>query len=232
MLPSIWIMFISEVCRARMRIKAPTFTESYHKLAENSKLLQFTQPIFLITLILSQWLLPKNQIDSEDIYSLVINSLSMSLDMHELLGTCFKDNIIKDDSDCHNFGIFVTLLVLSTWSCSLVLLSVNSDAKTRNSNKKEAIEANMREVSFQENYSVSYFKWTDQEYLPLIFENFYWKYVITMSAMDGPFFLVRMVILVNYEITDARHLFFMLKNLIQIMLQLIRILGRIYFRMA
>jgi hypothetical protein len=184
---------------------------------------------FMITLILAQWLLPKNQTDAEDTYSLVINALSMSLDMHDLFLTSFKTEILCDLDNIS--GMAVSVAILSAWSCSLILLTLNSDAKTKIADKQAAFESTTRSIMSQRNYRAFYFKWDDQEYLPIIFENFYWKYVIVITAMDGPFFMIRMIVMFNYKI-DVKQTFFLFKNLIQTLLQLIRILGRIYFRMA
>jgi hypothetical protein len=234
-LPCIWILHIN---RLGFKKNESKFSEmhseevnTFTSYTPGQDLLFFKiENTFMITLIMAQWLLPKNQTESEDVYSLVINTLSMSLDMHELFFTSFKEEILSDTKN--NSGIAISLAILSAWSWSLILLTLNSDAKTKMSDKQQAFEATRKSIMSQKNYRVSYFKWDDQEYLPIIFENFYWKYIITISAMDGPFFMIRMIVMLKYNINDVKHTFFLFKNLIQIIIQLIRILGRIYFRMA
>jgi hypothetical protein len=234
-LPSIWILHINrlgfkknELTLSQLDLEDVQFFTSY---TPDQDLIFFKiENTFMITLIMAQWLLPKNQSESEDVYSLVINTLSMSLDMHELFFTSFKDEILLDTNN--NSGIGISLAILSAWSWSLILLTLNSDAKTKMADKQEAFETTKNAIISKDHYKVSFFKWDDQEYLPIIFENFYWKYIITISAMDGPFFMIRMIVMLKYNINDVKHTFFLFKNLIQILLQLIRILGRIYFRMA
>ena len=213
-LPCIWILHLNRLGARQLNT---------HSFADEDLLFR-VENLFMLTLLVAQWLMPKLRSESDDIYALVIGSLSMSLDMHELIRTSLKPELIGE--------LTLSVALLSVWSWSLVLLALNTDAKTRSAERERVFEGNRRSALLNTNYRVSYFQWKDQEYLPLIFENFYWKYIVTISAMDGPFFLVRMVVMFKYGINDVKHTFFLFKNLIQILLQLIRILGRIYFRMV
>lgn len=193
------------------------------------KKILFLEIKFMFTLVLAHWLLPNIRSNTEETYSLVVNSLSMCLDMHELFHLSFKKEIIEA-SVSNGSTVYICVAILLAWSLSTILLVINSDGKSRQIEKRDIFEYSATRAVNQANKSCL-LKWKDQEYLPLIFENFYWKYVITISSFDGPYFLIRMVVLFRYQINDVKHTFFLFKNLLQILFQLIRILGRIYFRM-
>ncbi|CAF0763364.1 unnamed protein product [Brachionus calyciflorus] len=217
-MPSIWILYLTRICHYLAK----------EKINLNCKIdydIEKIENMILITLILSQWLLPKNSFKLEDLYSMIINNLSMSLDIHELFYVGFNDEVIEQSS---NFSSFLFhFFILCSWSWSLILLCLNTDSKSFKLIGSSQISP---DNLLENDYKVSYFTWSDQDYLPIIFENFYWKYMIVVGCIDGPFFIVRMILIFYYKIHDVKTTFFVFKNFIQIILQMIRLFDRLNSR--
>lgn len=162
--------------------------------------------LFLTIIVLSRWFLPKDDLTREDNYAIIIQILSMAADVHEMFYSTDTLKILKygEDTKPHLFTFFI----VSIWSLSLPLFAINTSTET---------------------YAGKKFRQVSKRYLEKLFGNFYWKYITSMLVMDGPYFSIRMVGIISYQIIDYQNVFYIAKNLIQITIQIYSILGKIFF---
>lgn len=162
--------------------------------------IEFNEIIFLVLIILSKWLLPKDDFNAEDTYALMLQNLSMAADTHEIFQ--MSENFRKEKDFTLN------ILILALWSFSLPLFVINTTTETCR-NKR--------------------FRSDSKRLLEKLFGNFYWKYIVYMILMDGPYFVLRMIILIIQTEIGYESLFYISKNILQISIQIYRILRSIYF---
>jgi hypothetical protein len=157
--------------------------------------------IFMAMLVLSAWFLPKDDLTRDNTYTLMIQNISMAADAHEMFFSSDTLKILGKKDD-----IF-PVVVLSAWTLSLPLFVINTSTET---------------------YTNKRFRYATKRYLEKLFGNFYWKYITSMVLMDGPFFMIRIISIFGYQVIGLQNIFYISKNIFQIVIQVSRILGKIY----
>jgi hypothetical protein len=158
--------------------------------------------IFMAMLVLSTWFLPKDDLTRDDTYSLMIQNISMAADAHEMFFSSDDLKILTKKND-----VF-PIVILGAWTLSLPLFVINTSTET---------------------YTNKRFRYVTKRHFEKLFGNFYWKYLISMILMDGPFFIIRIVGVIGYQVIGLQNIFYIAKNVSQIVIQVSRILGKIYF---
>ena len=167
----------------------------------DDEIFRFNETIFLAFIVLSRWFLPKDDLNRENSYALVISNLSMAADTHEIFFQTDNLNVFeRRDEYFQSFMLYV-------WTISLPLFTINTTT---------------------ESYGDKKFRQKSKRYLEIIFGNFYWKYITSMVLMDGPYFLVRIIGVVDYQIIGYQNLLYIFKNAIQMIVQIYCILGKIF----
>jgi hypothetical protein len=191
-LPRLWTFILNDM-KSISNSKNEADIQVYEKI-------EFNEIIFLVLIILSKWLLPRDDLDAEDTYALMLQNLSMAADTHEIFQ---MSEIVRKEKD-----FTLNMLILALWTFSLPLFVINTTTETCR-NKR--------------------FRSDSKRLLEKLFGNFYWKYIVYMILMDGPYFVLRMIILVIQKEIGYENLFYISKNILQISIQIYRILRSIYF---
>lgn len=207
-IPSIWVYQLNQVCiKLRSLIYGPNFEfinidpskikNEFNASAEMSEhLILFTETIFYILIILTRWYLPTEEITSNEAFSMVANNVTLAIDMRELFSTIPKYSFIIEQVDQDELFFISELWI---WSWSLPLLVINYNIKLKHSIKSPVFQ-----------------------YLSRLFNDFYWKYLINIMLVDGPFFMLRSII--SFIFNEKTNFFFIFKNLILFMMQFYRFL--------
>ena len=164
----------------------------------------YNETIFLGLVVLSRWFLPKDDLNRENSFALIISNLSMAADAHDILYTADDPKVLKNNS----FKTFYQYFLPFSWTLSLPLFALNTTTET---------------------YSGKKFQQNSRRHVEKFFGNFYWKYITSMVLMDGPYFLVRIIGVIDYRLIDYQNIYFIFKNGIQMVIQIYSILGKIFF---
>jgi hypothetical protein len=165
---------------------------------------RINENVFMAVLVLSAWLLPKDDINRDNSYGLMMQNLTMAADAHELLYSA--DSLIILQSDSKLLNLSFNGLVLCVWTFSLPLFVMNGTTET------------LQEKIFRQ---------STNRHIEKIFGHFYWKYFTTMLLMDGPFFIIRMFIVSDYKIIGLQNIFYISKNILQNLIIIVRIYGKV-----
>ena len=203
-IPSIWVLHFKRQPYLFKKLGNET-NSKFHGIinfdARDDEIFRYNETIFLTLIVLSRWFLPKDDLNREDSYLLIISNLSMAADCHDIF-------FMADDIKVLKRRDVFQLLLLCCWTFSLPLFVVNTST---------------------ESYSGKKFRQNSKRHVEKFFGNFYWKYITSMVLMDGPYFLIRIMGVIDYEIIDYQNIYFIFKNGIQMIIQIYSILGKIFF---
>ena len=170
---------------------------------------------FLMIIIIGRWLLPKGKISRSALSQLLLVYLSLASDMIDLLSIFQEDKVIRD--------IRMVYSILAVFSWSTFQFSLNLVA-TRGRNfrlEPDPLNQDLR-ISFRDpthRNGIKPIKKTCQNLcgseLPSIF--------ITILMQDLPFFVLRLIAVIHFEVQSYTTIFFTCKNLIILFLQVYRL---------
>jgi hypothetical protein len=210
--PSIWVLHFKrqpflykKLLREWQIAQNQTLIDDFNGIINfnnrDDEIFRYNETIFLALIVLSRWFLPKDDLNREDSYVLIISNLSMAADCHDIF-------FIADDLKALKRREYFQSFLLFCWTFSLPLFAVNTST---------------------ESYSGKKFRQNSKRHVEKFFGNFYWKYITSMVLMDGPYFLVRIIGVIDFEIIDYQNIYFIFKNGIQMIIQIYSILGKIFF---
>jgi hypothetical protein len=170
---------------------------------------------FLMIIIIGRWLLPKGKISRSALSQLLLVYLSLASDMIDLLSIFQEDKVIR------NTKMVYSILAVFSWSTFQFSLNL---VATRGRNFRLEPDVLNQHLSFnfkgnnRRNGKIA-IKTTCQKIcnseLPSIF--------ITILMQDLPFFVLRVIAVIHFEVQSYTTIFFTCKNLFILFLQVYRL---------
>jgi hypothetical protein len=169
---------------------------------------------FLMIIIIGRWLLPKGKISRSALSQLLLVYLSLASDMIDLLSIFQEDKVIRNT--------YMVYSILAVFSWSTFQFSLNLVAtRGRNFRLEPDILNQDLKISFKHhnNRNGKPIQKTCQNLcgseLPSIF--------ITILMQDLPFFILRLIAVIHFEVQSYTTIFFTCKNLFILFLQVYRL---------
>ncbi|XP_046571753.1 transmembrane protein 26-like [Haliotis rubra] len=161
------------------------------------------EQMMLLVLIIGRWLLPKGEITREQLSQLLLVYIGMAADIIELF-EAFKEKEVR-------YNKILTMIILSMWTASLMQFTF---VLTATKSKR------MRPVLFHSGSSASTVSLGGKPCCPTEVISI----MISVVLQDGPFLVVRMMLIFRYSVLSYTNLFFTSKNTLVLVLQFYRLL--------
>lgn len=166
-------------------------------------------------IIIGRWLLPKGKISRSALSQLLLVYLSLASDMIDLLSIFQEDKVIR------NKHMVYSILAVFSWSTFQFSLNLVA-TRGRNFRLEPDVLNQDLKINFHDNGTRNgrnVFQRTCQNIcgseLPSIF--------ITILMQDLPFFILRLIAVIHFEVQSYTTIFFTCKNLFILFLQLYRL---------
>lgn len=163
-------------------------------------------------IIIGRWLLPKGKISRSALSQLLLVYLSLASDMIDLLSIFQEDKVIR------NTHMVYSILAVFSWSTFQFSLNL---VATRGRNfrlEPDPLNQDLK-ISFRDHNNRNPVHKTCQNIcgseLPSIF--------ITILMQDLPFFILRLIAVIHFEVQSYTTIFFTCKNLFILFLQMYRL---------
>ncbi|XP_046332042.2 transmembrane protein 26-like [Haliotis rufescens] len=161
------------------------------------------EQMMLLVLIIGRWLLPKGEITREQLSQLLLVYIGMAADIIELF-EAFKEKEVR-------YNKILTMIILSMWTASLLQFTF---VLTATKSKR------MRPVLFHSGSSASTISVGGKSCCPTEVLSM----MISVMLQDGPFLVMRMLLIFRYGVLSYTNLFFTCKNTLVLVLQFYRLL--------
>ena len=158
------------------------------------------EQFLLALLLLGRWLLPKGSLTRDQLSQLLLVYIGMAADILE-----FSLETLKEQAVICN--LFLIILILGLWSWSLLQFTLVLTSVS-------APRARAAKISGGKSCKGCLG----------CCENEIWALWITILMQDGPFLAMRLYLLIEFNIINQMMLFFTLKNILVIILQLYRMI--------
>ncbi|XP_022107477.1 transmembrane protein 26-like [Acanthaster planci] len=156
------------------------------------------EQFLLALLIMGRWLLPKGSLTRDQLSQLLLVYIGMAADILEFSLESLKEQVVI----C-NLLLIIIILGLWSWSLlqfTLVLTSVSAPrTRAARTTGGRSCKGCCR-----------------------CCENEIWALCTTILMQDGPFLVMRLFLLINYSVINQMMLFFTIKNILVILLQVYR----------
>ncbi|CAE1286573.1 unnamed protein product [Acanthosepion pharaonis] len=204
------------------------------------KWVRILQQVLLLLLIIGRWLLPKGRISREQLSQLLLIYIGMAADIIELF-EAFKETAVMYSWD-------LTVVILSLWTASLLQFTfvVGTDKSQNNRSPVYVEEAGNQAITSSRNgMRDQKHAWsenvTDAEDSVLSSRRRHHRRCSTsgrcchcctadavsiltsISLQDGPFLVLRMLLIFRYNVLSYTNIFFTSKNTLVILLQVYRL---------
>ena len=173
------------------------------KLTSDAWLASIEQMLVFI-LIIGRWLMPNRKISHDELSMLLFVYLGMGSDIMELLVLFEEDYVVQDD--------IVIYAILGVWSASLLQFTLALTA-TRSGRRAYTTIGDDR----LEEYDPA----TEQNFLCCA--NEIWSIFTMIILQDGPFLALRLYVILKNETLTYAILFFTLKNILVLLVQIYRL---------
>ncbi|KAK6177621.1 hypothetical protein SNE40_015683 [Patella caerulea] len=160
------------------------------------------EQMLLLVLIVGRWLLPKGEISREQLSQLLLVYIGMAADIIELF-EAFKEREVKTNT-------ILTIIIMSLWTASLLQFTF---VLTATKSKR------MRPVLFHEASNASAISVGGKSCCPTEVISI----MISVTLQDGPFLVLRMLLIFRYNVISYTNLFFTSKNSLVLILQFYRL---------
>ncbi|KAK7902066.1 hypothetical protein WMY93_018835 [Mugilogobius chulae] len=150
--------------------------------------------ILLILLIIGKWLLPAGGVTRDQLSQLLLIFVGTAADILEFTSETLSD--VKDKSPQ------LVYVILAVWTWSMLQFPFHFAVVNSDSEGEEGVQ----DVSLMKKHS------TDV-----------WSIVEALFIQDGPFFLVRLTVMTYFHVFHQMLIFFTIKNLLVILLNLYRL---------
>ena len=161
------------------------------------------QQIMLFLLVSGRWFLPKGKLSREKLSNMLLAYVGMAADILEFL----SEGVMTEGVHCEKT---VILVILSIWAWSLLQFTME-------------LNLHMTQKSAQRGGR----QFRDRRRRPSVLQrgrNSEVRGIITVILMqDGPFLVVRLYLIVMYNIFEQSLIFFTFKNILVLMLQMYRL---------
>ncbi|CAI9727618.1 Hypothetical predicted protein [Octopus vulgaris] len=220
-LPPIWLLEL-DLLKRRMdhRVsggtRTPSEVQNLSLLASNFKIMldpekwvRILQQVLLLLLIIGRWLLPKGKISREQLSQLLLVYIGMAADIIELF-EAFKEEVVK-------YNWTLTIVILSLWTASLLqftfVVTTSKARRPRPLYVKEKVE-NLEETNSNKTNKGLCCCCCTADIISIL---------TTIILQDGPFLVLRMLLIFRYNVLSYTNIFFTSKNTLVILLQFYRL---------
>ncbi|XP_074654628.1 transmembrane protein 26-like [Tubulanus polymorphus] len=155
------------------------------------------EQLLLLFLIIGRWLLPKGDITRDQLSQLLLVNIGMAADIIELF-EAFREDQVK-------YNYTLTVAILSLWTGSLCQFTL---VVTATKARKPRVA-----IAQKKDLTVTCF----------CCETEIWAIMTSIMLQDGPFLVLRMLLIFRYEVVSYMNVFFTCKNTLVMLLQLYRI---------
>ncbi|XP_038045846.1 transmembrane protein 26-like [Patiria miniata] len=156
------------------------------------------EQILIALLIVGRWLLPKGALTREQLSQLLLVYIGMGADILEFFGES-----VEEEAVVCNLPLITLIMLFWSWSLSqftLVRTSVSAPQTKDTKRRKSMVSGGLGGC----------------------FGSEIWGLCITIVMQDGPFLVMRLYLIIAYNASSQLLLFFTIKNILVILLQLYR----------
>ncbi|KAK6965517.1 hypothetical protein BgiMline_029540 [Biomphalaria glabrata] len=207
--PAIWFLEL-DLMAQRLRqhgvSRRPAMNNTFDVLKLNGKVISIAislgseewckilEQMLLLILIIGRWLLPKGEITKEQLSQLLLVYIGMAADIIELF-EAFKEKTVRENP-------LLTIVILSLWTASLMQFTlVVTATKSKKSRASVAMQVTSEGCCPVEVISI----------------------FISVLLQDGPFLVLRMLLIFRYDVLSYTNIFFTCKNSLVLVLQMYRL---------
>lgn len=151
----------------------------------------------LLLLIVARWLLPKGEISRDQLSQLLLVFIGIASDILEFI----TEGIRTEEISC---DFTMVSLILAVWAWSLIQFALTLTV-TGSSNSSKS-------------------KTPRPSWYALCCGSEICAIAVTVLVQDGPYFVVRLYIMIEYKVTNQLMLFFTTKNALVLLLQVYRVI--------
>ena len=176
-------------------------------------------------------MLPKGDLSRDQLSGLLLSYVGIASDIIDFF------NILEEDDRLSSGGFFY--VVTSVWAWSLLQFAFvrtatkdNQHEEDENSEEANGIKVQKDNLFKKETKIVSErrraftrFVRNSKARLKLALETEVWAIVLGLSMQDGPFFIVRLISIFEYNVISDSNLFFVAKNFLVLVLQIYRLVA-------
>ncbi|XP_033116732.1 transmembrane protein 26-like [Anneissia japonica] len=163
------------------------------------------QQVFLFILVIGRWLLPQGGITRDQLYELLLVNIGMAADILEFIIEGININVVGCSS-----GLIT--MILFFWSFSLMQFTLSLTAER----EKVALAYDTTDVGILS-------RWTKCPHCVCCSTDV-WATMVTLIMQDGPFVIVRLYLIIEFDAISQGMLFFTAKNLLVIVVQIYRLI--------
>lgn len=170
---------------------------------------------FLMIIIVGRWLLPKGKISRSALSQLLLVYLSLASDMIDLLSIFQEDKVIR------NMKMVYAILAVFSWSTFQFSLNLVATRGRNFRMEPDPLNQNLH-LNFKQQARRSG-KITIQSTCQKLCGSELPSIFITILMQDLPFFILRIIAVVRFEVQSYTTIFFTCKNLFILFLQMYRL---------
>ncbi|XP_076069801.1 transmembrane protein 26-like [Oratosquilla oratoria] len=165
------------------------------------------EQLLLVILLIGRWLLPKGELTRDQLSQLLLAYMAMAADIIELF-ECFKEEKVASNKE-------LILATLAIWSWSLLQFTlVLSSAQAPKPRLSITSSYHSSVLEVPETCSSTLEHVLDMDIISIL---------TTVLMQDGPFFLLRVILIFRYQVVSYMNIFFTCKNTLVVSLQLYRL---------
>ena len=168
----------------------------------------------LVVIIVVRWLMPKGELTRDQLSSLLLVHLGTASDIVDFLTILTEQNIVQS-----NNGFVYVILSVWTWSF-LQFPFVVTATKEEKEEDMDDVELDLEEGSEELRR-----RKIKMSMLKIILETEAWGIFVSVLMQDGPFFIIRLISICNYNVLTYSNYFFTCKNALVLMLQVYRLIS-------
>lgn len=162
-------------------------------ISEWALMLEYT---LLLLLIVGRWLLPKGEISRDQHSQLLLVFIGIASDILEFI----TEGIRTDEITC---DFTMVVVIMAVWAWSLIQFALTLTLR----DVKENVDGSRKR----------------ERWYALCCGSELWAIFVTVFVQDGPYFVVRLYIMIVYAVTNQLMLFFTAKNALVLILQMYRV---------
>ena len=156
----------------------------------------------MLIIILGRWIMPKKGITRSELSQLLLVYMSLASDVIDLL------SVIQEQAVMSNMNMVYAALTIYSWS--LYQFTLNLVVLRRTSDSETLLDVQTAKTRYNNSKSM---------------HNELWNVLITLIMQDCPFFILRIICVVRFNVFNYSFLFFTFKNAILFALQIYRIIA-------
>ncbi|RUS72335.1 hypothetical protein EGW08_019893 [Elysia chlorotica] len=218
-IPSIWLLELQKIGKFKSTL-ADTNTTLLSNLPgglstsfelESDDIIFILENFLVFLPILCRWILPRGDITRDQLSQLLFVFIGMASDVMELF-QLFEEDKIKQDR--YMPYVILTVWTISLFQFTLVLTMSASPEKSRVAKSTTAADHNSEGPT----NNADFLRRRKKTFREFLVQSEIWSLVISITMQDGPYLGVRLYAVIKLRIINSTIVFFVLKNIIVVML--------------